>query len=266
MKKYIIIFYAIFSVSNLFAYDYYSYDEALVDAKKLATPLITKKERELNLQNISKEEKEYILDCYKIEAITEKLAELDLTKSISIEHARHLYNRYDILLNKYYKLYRNLLNAKGKKALQKEERIWLKLRDTYQDEYLELIWSYAIEQPIYEQSYQQQYFEIMFEQIYGIDYNHAVTMGSVILSMFWKANFVATRTKELFNYYCDYKQRGSIVNRADNYQSEWGLFDYDDVEVPIYISNTENKLENIYREYLIAKREHIITVNGYSRY
>lgn len=138
MKKYIIIFCAIFYVSNLFTYDYYSYDEALADAKRLATPLINKKERELNFQNISKEQKEYILDCYRIEAIDEKLAELDWTKSVSVEHARYLYNRYDILLNKYYKLYRNLLNAKGKKALQKEERIWLKLRDTYQDKYVGL--------------------------------------------------------------------------------------------------------------------------------
>lgn len=208
MKKYIIIFCAIFSIlnlSNLFAYDYYSYDEALADAKRLAAPLITKKQRELNFQNISKEQKEYILDCYRIEAITEKLAELDWTKSVSVEHARYLYNRYDILLNKYYKLYRNLLSAEGKKSLQKEERIWLKLRDTYQDEYVGLIFSYAIEQPIFEQSYQQQAFEIMFEQIFGIDYNSSAKIGSVILSMFCKASFVATRTEELFNYYWDYK-------------------------------------------------------------
>lgn len=265
MKKYIIIFFAIFSISNLFSYNYHSYDDALEDAKRLATPLITKKERELNFQNIAKEQKEYILDCYRIEAITEKLAELDWTKIISVEHARYLYNRYDILLNKYYKLYRNLLNSEGKKALQKEERLWLKLRDTYQDEYVGLIFSYAIEQPIFEQSYQQQAFETIFKQIFGIDYDSSGKIGSVILSMFCKANFVALRTEELFNYYWDYKQRGNIVNRADNYQAEWGLFDYDDIEVPIYISNTENKLENIYREYLTAKSEHIRTVNGYFR-
>ena len=270
MKKYIIyVFCVIFTVANMeniFAYSYYSYEAALSDAKKLSEPLITKKERELNYQNISKEQKEYILDCYRIEAISEKLSELDLEKAFSIEHARYLYNRYDILLNKYYKLYRNLLSADGKKALQKEERLWLKLRDTYQDEYVGLVFSYAIEQPIFKDSYLQYIFEQNFAQLYGIDYDSAVKIGSVVLGMFCKADFVAKRTDELFNYYWDYKQRRNIVNRADSYQSEWGLFDYSDIEVPLYIINTENKLENIYREYLTSKREHLRTVNGYLRY
>ena len=270
MKNYIVyLFCMIFTISNMeniFAYNYYSYEAALSDAKKLSEPLITKKERELNYQNISKEQKEYLLDCYKIEAISEKLSELDWEKAFSMEHARYVYNYYDILLNKYYKLYRNLLNADGKKALQKEERLWLKLRDTYQDEYVALLFSYAIEQPIFESAYQQIIFEQNFEQIFGIDYNSASKMGSVILGKFCQADFVAKRTDELFNYYWDYKQRRSIVNRADSYQSEWGLFDYDDLDVPIYILNTENKLNNIYREYQSSKREHLRTVNGYSRY
>lgn len=37
----------------------------------------------------------------------------------------------------------------------------------------------------------------MFEQIFGIDYNSSAKIGSVILSMFCKASFVATRTEEL---------------------------------------------------------------------
>ena len=270
MKNYIIyLFCAIFTIANagnIFAYNYYSYEAALSDAKKLSEPLILKKERELNYQNISKEEKEYLLDCYKIDAITAKLSELDWEKAFSMEHARYVYNYNDILLNKYYKLYRNLLNAEGKKALQKEERLWLKLRDTYQDEYVALIFSYAIEKPIFESSYQQRIFEQNFAAIFGIDYNSAAKIGSVIVGKFCQADFVAKRTKELFYYYWDYKQRRSIVNRADDYQSEWGLFAYDNFEVPIYIENTERKLDNIYREYSLSKREHLRTVNGYSQY
>ena len=70
MKNYVVyLFCMIFTISNMeniFAYDYYSYEAALSDAKKLSEPLITKKERELNYQNVSKEQKEYLLDCYKI--------------------------------------------------------------------------------------------------------------------------------------------------------------------------------------------------------
>ena len=81
MKNYVVyLFCAIFTIANMgkiFAYSYYSYEAALSDAKKLSEPLIAQKERDLNYQNISKEEKEYLLDCYKIEAISEKLSELD---------------------------------------------------------------------------------------------------------------------------------------------------------------------------------------------
>ena len=265
MKKYIIyIFCAIFTIANtenIFAYSYYSYEAPLSDAKKLSEPLITKKERELNYQNISKEQKEYILDCYKIEAISEKLSELDLERVFSIEHARYVYNYYDILLNKYYKLYRNLLNSEGKNALQKEERLWLKLRDTYQDEYVVVFWSY-----IFEELSEVSIMEELLVQIFGMDYDSVSKMGSIVFGMFCKVDFVAKRTEELFNYYLDYKQRRSIVNRADSYQDEWGLSAYDDFEVPIYILDTENKLNNIYREYQSSKREHLRTVNGYSRY
>lgn len=259
MKKYFIyLFCLIFSTANLFAYDYYNYNEALAEAKRLASPLITKKERELNAQNISKEQKEYILDCYRIDAITEKLTELDLSQALSIEHARYLYNSYDILLNKYYKLYRNLLNSECKKALQTEEIAWLKLRDIYQDEYVSLVFDHALEQPD-----SIIIFELIFKSIFGINYDSAsaIKLGSIVLGMFCKAGFVAMRTEELFNYYWDYKQRGIIVNRADSYQDTWGGFDHS--EVPYYIISTEKKLENTYKEYLITKRRHIRTVNGY---
>lgn len=269
MKKYIIyIFCAIFTISNIgniFAYNYYSYEEALSEAKRLSEPLIAQKERELNYQNISKEEKEYILDCYKIEAISEKLSELDWKKSFSIEHARYCYNHYDILLNKYYKLYSNLLNTEEKKALLKEERLWLKLRDTYQDEYIETTFDYMINQPIFESWEAKKIFEQQFKQELGIDidYDYVRKTGSVVLGKLSETAFVAYRTKELFYYYSDYKQRKSIVNRADIYQSAWGLSTDSNFEFPIYILNTENKLNNIYREYSISKREHLKAVNGY---
>lgn len=276
MKKYIIyIFCAIFTISNIgniFAYDYYSYEDALSEAKSLTEPLISQRERELNYQNISKEEKEYILDRYKLKTICNKLFELDWKKFFSIEHMRYCYNYYDILLNKYYKLYSNLLNAEGKKALLKEEKLWLKLRDIYQDEYIEPTFDYMINQPIFESQEQRRIFEQTlkqeFKREFGIDmdYDYIVKNGSAVLSMFLKVGFVAQRTKELFNYYLDYKQNKNIVNRADIYQSTWGLSSNSNFKFPIYILNTEKELNNIYREYLISKREHLIAVNGYLPY
>ena len=96
-----------------------------------------------------------------------------------------------------------------------------------------------------------------------MDYDYIVKNGSAVLSMFLKVGFVAQRTKELFNYYLDYKQNKNIVNRADIYQSTWRLSSNSNFKFPIYILNTEKELNNIYREYSISKREHLIAVNGY---
>lgn len=159
------------SVSVIFAKEY---EEARKEAEKAAAPLILKKERELKSEDISKKEAEYILDCYKIDIVYENIE--DYTTYGMAQALYDAYNAYDKLLNKYYGLYRNTLKSdKEKSALLKEQRAWLKLRDTY--------FEYAGEH---------------YEHIYTV--MGGGTMYSLIIPSM-KLEFIKNRVKELFSYY-----------------------------------------------------------------
>ena len=196
-----------FLASNLFAYDDIDHE---AEAENRAYPFIVKKERELKSKNISAEEKEYILDCYKIEIIAEKYCDslyedvnLHFGYYINIADMHFRYKAWDKLLNKYYNLYKKLLNYKQKNALLKEQRIWLKMRDIFGHEYGNAMTDFDI--LIYGAGTMDQHFEV----------THADTVG-----------FLIERVETLFNYYKDYKQKRKVNNTGYSYK--WNhIFDND---------------------------------------
>lgn len=115
---------------GLFADDY---DETRKEAAKRANAIVNKYEKALQAKKISKADKEFKLECYKIETIMDISIEIDSSTYGMIMAMDEAYVSYDKLLNKYYNLYRNTLNKESKKSFLEEQKAWIKVRDAYEE-------------------------------------------------------------------------------------------------------------------------------------
>ena len=129
MKNLAIIFILIiFNSLSLFSY---SIEQAMRDSYVE----IEKYKKEVRNNN-DDEMYEYKVECKTIEIVMSKYLENNYSTADMSTAIEYAYKEYDKLLNKYYFLYRDAVSEETAKALQKEQRSWLKVRDAY-SEYLD---------------------------------------------------------------------------------------------------------------------------------
>lgn len=73
---------------------------------------------------------EFTADTARVEQQVRDMMNKDYSTIAMIESANFSEQEYDKLLNKYYKILYNRLNAEGKQALKTTQRNWIKLRDS----------------------------------------------------------------------------------------------------------------------------------------
>lgn len=82
---------------------------------------------QINYESI---ELEFSSDTTKVEKEIAEMLDKDYSTLGMIEVALEYERKYDILLNKYYKLLSSKLTVEGRRALQVSQRNWIKFRDS----------------------------------------------------------------------------------------------------------------------------------------